>query len=145
MKILISPFSKKLRNGNENPKDYPYWDKLLELIKKHEIKQIGIAGEKILVKDYYQDRPFTEIKQLLDWCDIWISVDNWFPHFVNNYGDKKGIVLWGKSDPKLFGYDNNINLLKGEKNLRKNQFDIWENEVYDENVFVLPEEILKYL
>ena len=36
----------------------------------------------------------------------------------------------------LFGYEQNINLLKDRKYLRQNQFDIWENDVFTEEAFV---------
>ena len=131
MRILIIKGTSKLPNGNRNAKEYPYWDKLLELLKEHEIKEIN----SILTSD--------EIKELVNWSDIWISVDSFLPHFVAYHRQKKGIVLWGKSDPLIFGYTSNINLLKDRKYLRTEQFRWWNDEPYDEDVFVHPEVILQ--
>lgn len=131
MKILIIPNSKQLRSGKRNAKEYPF-DKLYPLLDGHNIK----------ILDYIAD--INELKSLLDWCDVWISVDTYFPHFVQHYGKKRGIVLWGKSDPNIFGYYENDNLLKDRRYLRKDQFDLWENEEW-EDVFVEPQQIISLL
>lgn len=145
MNLLISPFAQKLRNGKNNPKNYYYWDRLIFLLEqKHSIIQIGTKGESKLVKDFRTNLPLKEIKKLLLECDLWISVDSFLPHLAQHVG-KSGIVIFGKSDPNIFGYPNNINILKDIKYLRKNQFDIWENERYDKEVFVEPEEIVEKL
>jgi len=42
--IIIAPFAKSLINNKRNPKNYPYWDKLIKLT--HEkIVQVGVEGE----------------------------------------------------------------------------------------------------
>ena len=37
MKILISPYSQKLPEKKRNPKDFPYWEKTVSLIKNKRI------------------------------------------------------------------------------------------------------------
>lgn len=127
MKILIVP-------GNvHNAKSYPYWDELLELIKDHEIRKIqGILTEQ-------------EIIDLVNWCDIFISIDSFLPHLAHYHKLKRGVVIWGKSDPKIFGYEENINLIKDINHLRSEQFKWWIDEPHDPKVFVSPEEIVKWL
>ena len=52
--IVISPYSKKLRNGKENPKNYPYWEELIAWIQINvgfDIVQVGVEGETKLVDD----------------------------------------------------------------------------------------------
>ena len=49
--IIISPYSKALFNGKQNPKNYPYWKELIEQIDEP-IIQVGIEGEKQLVPDF---------------------------------------------------------------------------------------------
>jgi len=49
--IIISPYSKKLMSGKNNPKNYPYWKELIRLIKEP-IVQVGIEGEDQLVDDF---------------------------------------------------------------------------------------------
>jgi len=139
MKIVLSLFSRKLRNGNRNPKDYHWANELTELLNKnyHTI-QIGITGEpSIGAKEVVLDKTMQDLTNIILDCDVWISVDNFLPHMMNCVG-KPGVVIWGKSDPKIFGYKQNMNILKSDEFLRKNQFDIWENESYDEKVFVIP-------
>ena len=50
MIIIISPYSRKLRNGKTNPKNFPHWEKLVKLLKEdgHTIIQVGVKGEKEL-------------------------------------------------------------------------------------------------
>ena len=144
--ILISPYSRKLRNGNKNPKNYPYWENLIKMLKEidKDIIQIGIDNEKRLVSNFKKNLPLQNIKKLISMSNIWISIDNFLPH-VSYHLQKQGIVLWGHSDPIIFGYPENINLLKNRKYLRKNQFDTWENCEYNEDAFVKPGIIINEL
>jgi len=125
MKLLFSP-------GNiKNAKSYPHWNALEKLLGGHEIKKIeGILQEQ-------------EIIDLIHWCDIWISIDSFLPHLARYHGLKNGIVIWGKSDPLIFGYPENVNLIKDRKYLRAEQFRWWKDEPVDDGVFVSPEEILE--
>lgn len=131
MKILIN-------KGNKyNAKSYPYWDDFVKLAQEHEIKYItGIMT-------------IEEIRALVEWSDAWITIDTFLQHFCAYFKLKRGIVLWGKSDPNLFGYPHNINLLKDRKYLRINQFRDWTREHNDiENnpeSFVSPETLLNAL
>jgi ADP-heptose:LPS heptosyltransferase len=87
------------------------------------------------------DASLDTLGELLSKCETWISVDNFFPHLANLYG-KKGIVLWGQSDPNIFGYQYNLNLLKSRSYLREKQFDIWEACEPKEDAFLTPQEVL---
>jgi ADP-heptose:LPS heptosyltransferase len=109
MKILIN------RGNVFNAKSYPFFDELINELKwrGHEIKEIkGILSEQ-------------EIIDLVNDCDVWITIDTFLQHLCAYYKLKKGIVIWGKSDPTIFGYPENINLLKDKKYLRVNQFRSW--------------------
>ena len=144
--VIISPFSRPLRNGKRNPKEYPFWVELIALLKEKGfyVIQIGVPGETQLTEDF---RPTLKLKELADLmleCRTWISVDNFMHHFGALHG-KPGVVLWGKSDPLIFGHTLNHNLLKSRSFLRKNQIGIWEEEEYDPVVFVAPEEVLPYV
>jgi hypothetical protein len=77
-------------------------------------------------------------------CRTWIGVDSFFQHFCWDLG-KPGIVIWGQSDPNIFGHPENINLLKDRKYLREKQFWLWEQAEYNEEAFVLPVAVLKHL
>jgi len=139
--ILISPFSKALRDGKLNPKNYPYWKETIKLLKGEDIVQVGIKGEDKLVKDFRVGLPLVELKNLIGQCSVWVSVDNFFPHLAHHVG-KPGVVIWGQSDPLIFGYPENTNLLKDRKYLRKFQFDMWEAIQHDKNVFVGPDRVV---
>lgn len=142
-KIIISPYSKILRKqaeGKQHPKNYPYWDEVIKLlkVKDYVIYQVGVKGEPFLnVDQCFHNMSFDSLKDLLLECHTWISVDNFFNHFAT-YHKKPGVVIFATSDPKHFGYEQNINLLKDFKYLRKFQFDVWENQDFIAEAFVEP-------
>ena len=141
--IIIAPYSQKLRNGKENPKNYPYWEELISRIDEP-IIQVGIEGEKQLVNDFRKNRHIDELCTLLKDCRTWIGVDSFFQHLAWREG-KQGIVLWGPSDPLIFGHPENINLIKDRKYLAPNQFLWWEQTEHDPHRFVGVDEVLKHL
>ena len=144
MKILIFPWAKKLRNGGNNPKNYPWWPKLIEQLKLlgHEIIQVGIGEEEQLTEDFRKNLSFNELTQLVQSCDTWIGVDSFGQHLGWSL-NRKGIAIFGQSDPNIFGHPENINVLKSRDYLREQQFWWWEQAEYREDVFVEPEEIIK--
>ena len=141
--IIISPYAKKLANGNRNPKNYPYWQELIKMIDEP-IIQVGIEGEEQLVPDFRKNLQVSELRKLINECITWISCDSFFQHLGWEQG-KQGIVLWSVSDPLIFGHPENINLLKDRANLAQNQFLWWDFTEYDATKFVPPEEVLTSL
>ena len=143
--IIIAPYAQKLRNGKENPKNYPYWELLVqELQKTMHVVQVGITGEKQLVPDFRTNLPIAALRELLWQCKTWIGVDSFFQHLAWDEG-VSGIVLWGPSDPLIFGHPENINLLKDRSYLTENQFLWWESTEHKNDRFVKPIEVLAYL
>ncbi len=140
--VLISPFTKRY-NNKPNAKEYPYWKELIELIRDN-IIQVGIDGETQLVKDFRKNLTMKEIEDLLKDCDYWISIDTYLQHLAHNIG-KNGVVLWGTSDPNIFGYSNNINIIKDRKYLRNNQFNIWNDEIWNPDTFVEAREVYRII
>ena len=144
MHIIISPYSRPLRNGKRNPKDYPLWDEFVSLLKKdgHTVTQIGVKGEEEIpgVDEICFGFDLGNLVELLKKCDTFISVDNFFPHLVDHF-DKPGIVIFSQSDPAIYGHKDNVNVLKDRKYLRENQFDIWEESPYTEEAFPSAEEL----
>lgn len=141
--IIISPYAKRLQNGKENPKNYPFWHELIALIDEH-IIQVGIDGETPLVDDFRPNLSMSELRQLIKDCRIWIGVDSFLQHLAWSEG-KPGIVLWSVSDPLIFGHPENTNLLKSRDNLAKNQFLWWDFTEHNPNHFVPPETVVKYI
>jgi ADP-heptose:LPS heptosyltransferase len=141
--IIISPFVKPLRSGKNNPKNYPHWESLIEMIDEP-IVQIGVEGEKQLVPDFRKNLPISELRKLIQECRTWISCDSFFQHLA--WDEKKpGIVLWGPSDPLIFGHPENVNLLKDRSYLTPNQFLWWEATEHEDERFVEPKDVIKYL
>jgi ADP-heptose:LPS heptosyltransferase len=133
--ILISPFAQKLRNWMPNPKSpTPEWWKSLLGLFNEQIIQIGVTNEPQLVSDFRQNLRLDQIKQLVLSCELWISVDSFLPHLAHHVG-VPGIVIWTLADPNIFGYTENVNILKDRKYLRKDQFGMWESESYNEDAF----------
>lgn len=141
--IIIAPYAQKLRSGKQNPKDYPYWKELIQLINEP-IVQIGVDGEEQLVEDFRKNLSLEDLSGLVKECRTWIAVDSFFQHFAWDLG-KYGIVLWGQSDPVIFGHPDNTNLLKDRRYLRQNQFLLWDMAEYNTECFVQPEDVIKYL
>jgi ADP-heptose:LPS heptosyltransferase len=143
--IIISPYSKKLRTEKpqENPKNYPYWKELISLIDRP-IVQVGVEGEEQLVPDFRKNLSIPELSTLIMECQTWIGVDSFFQHLCWDLG-KPGIVLWGQSDPLIFGHPENTNLLVDRKYLREKQFWWWEQCEYKKECFVSPKEVVKFL
>ena len=140
--ILIAPFSKKLRSGKTNPNNYPFWQGVVEL--RSDFVQIGIEGEERLVPDFRKNLPLSQLRQLINECDTWISCDSFIQHLGWDEG-KKGIVLWSVSDPLIFGHPENVNLLKDRSYLAPNQFGWWEFVEHNHDAFVGPEVVKQAL
>lgn len=146
MKIIIHAWSRKLRNGNENPKNYPYWKDLILLLEQagHQLIQIGEEGEEQLVPDFRKGLKFKELKELIKDCDTWIAIDSFFQHLAWRVG-KRGIVLFGQSNPRIFGHSENMNLYVAERYFRQWQFQTWEEIDNKPDAFVLPNVVMKHI
>lgn len=141
--IILSPYSKFMRNGQKHPKNYPYWEEVISKIKEP-IVQVGVEGEFQLVDDFRKNLPLDQLAQLVNECKTWMSCDSFFQHFCWDLG-KKGIAIFGQSDPNIFGHPENINLLKDRKYLREKQFWIWEQAEFKEDAFVEPNVVIDTL
>jgi ADP-heptose:LPS heptosyltransferase len=141
--IIISPYSKFMRNGAKHPKNYPHWEEVLKHIKEP-VVQVGISGETQMVSDFRQNLPLPELAKLVNESKTWMSCDSFFQHFCWDLG-KPGIVVFGQSDPNIFGHPENINLLQDRKYLREKQFWIWEQAEFIEDAFVSPDVVIEAL
>lgn len=143
--IIIAPYAQRLQSGKLNPKNYPYWETLVQEIRKTDhVVQVGRTGEEQLVEDFRTDLPIPELRQLLIECKAWVGVDSFFQHLAWDEG-KPGIVLWSVSDPLIFGHAENVNLLKDRSYLARNQFLFWDNTPHNPDAFVKPEVVLNAL
>ena len=147
--IIISPYSKKLPNGNLCAKDYPYWKELVHLLKSNHdvfISQAGVKGESLVfgVDECLHGMELWELQIKLEKCDFWISVDNFFHHFAALHS-VRGAAIFSKSNPEIFGHPQNLNVFKDKSYFRPNQFDYWSNEPYDKESFLDPLELYKII
>jgi len=144
LKVLIHSQAKSCKDGSVSPKDYPYFDELIEKIKNNfenvEINQLGSPKDKKLnkINNYYFDVNLQDIKNLINEHDLWISVDSFLPHYCNCYNLKNGFVIYTVSDPLIFGYKNNINLIKDRKYIRDRKiiFIYYKKEDFNKNAFI---------
>ena len=143
--IILSPWAKALLSNKPNPKSPPliWWRKLIKLIDEP-LVQIGIKGEVQLVPDFRRDLSISALCDLLQECRTFIAVDSFFQHLAWDQ-NKPGIVIWGQSNPNIYGHDIHTNLLKGAEYLMKDQFLMWELIPYREDCFVTPEEVVTHL
>ena len=147
MNILISLGSRKLRNGNNNPKNYPYAKELVKLLRKQDHNVIQARGndDPILGADEVEtDLPLKKLAEVITGCHLFISVDSFIQHYCTYLG-KRGIVIFSRSDPLIFGYPQNVNLLKSRDLLRPWQFGTWEEDTFTEEAFVRPEVVMDAL
>lgn len=79
--IIIHPYAARLRNGKQNPKNFPYWRELIAMLDE-EIVQVGIEGEEQLVPDFRKNLTIKELETLISECRTWIAVDSFFQHLA---------------------------------------------------------------
>jgi hypothetical protein len=142
--IVLSPWSKMMPDNRTNAKNYHRWVDVvsgLKLRNMHVI-QVGLPGESIVtgVDETRFGLRFSELETLVRNCTTWCSVDNFFHHFCAFIG-KPGVVVWGKSDPLLFGHSMHTNIVNRDK-LRPLQFELWKNEPFDPTVFPEPHTVI---
>lgn len=147
MRILLQLQARKLRDsGAANPKDYPFAKELCGILldQGHELIQIGGDQDDQLVDNFQKGRTFQEVQEMIREGDTAICCDTFLQHACW-YGGKKAIVIFGMSDPSIFGHRENLNLLKDRKYLRPNQFDLYYISDYNPNAFVAPEVVIDAL
>lgn len=141
--IVISPFTRKPQSGTSNPKDYPWWPELISLLPTP-VVQVGVSSEPSLVSDHRKDLSLTDLSKLIAECDLWISCDSFLQHFAWDLG-KPGAVLWGPSDPLIYGHPENLNICKGRDVLAPDQFVMWHMIDVDPERFVKPLDVIHQL
>lgn len=130
--VLIARGVRPLRNGNRSAKDYPFWNELIEKLKAYyEVKEIT-------------EMPLDDLETFIKSSLTVICCDSFCQHFCWSIG-KRALVLWGKSDPEIFGHPENINLLKDKKYLRPDPYRWWEDVPYQPEAFVSHDEVIKSL
>lgn len=145
MKIIVAPYSRSRKDGKRNPKNYPWWQLLLEELAsdRHELTVITYGEEEhinVAAKTYTPGRLYS-VESLLESHDMFMSVDNYMQHMAHFLG-VRGVVMYGPSDPRIFGYKENLNLYEDEKFFRPHQFQTWDECDFSEDAFMRPEKAL---
>ena len=145
MTILYAPFARAMPQlaGKPSPKSYPFAKELADLIvARHTLVQLGGQEDEELTPDFRKNLSFDEVGKLISTCDTAVCVDSYLQHHCW-YLNKKAIVLWGISDPLIFGHPIHDNLLVSRSFLRPNQFDLYYSNEHNPGAFVLPEVVLE--
>jgi len=147
VKLLLAPFAARgpSLGGKPSPKDYPWPKELAELLEtEHDVIQMAGAEDVQVAKDVRRNLPHPQVVELIKWSDTGICVDSYLQHAFWEVG-KPAIVLFGISDPLIFGHPENLNLLRDRKYLRPQQFDLYYVNQYCNEAFVSPEEVIEAL
>ena len=108
------------------------------------VVQVGVTDEQQLTADFRKNLTMSELENLVQTCRTWISCDSFFQHFCWDLG-KPGVVIWGQSDPNIFGHPENTNLLKDRSYLYHNQFLSWDLIPLRQDCWVTPQTIMEAL
>jgi ADP-heptose:LPS heptosyltransferase len=147
VKLLFAPFAARSPSlgGKPSPKDYPFAKELAELLElSHEVIQLGGNEDAQVAKDVRRNLPHEQVCELIKWSDTGVCVDSYLQHAFWEVG-KPAIVLFGISDPIIFGHPENVNLLRDRKFLRERQFDLYYTNEYCNEAFVSPKEVIAKL
>ena len=61
--------------------------------------QIGDASDKQAMRQVLSEK---EIIDLINWATVYLATDSFPQHLCAYHKLKKGIVIWGKSDPEIY-------------------------------------------
>ena len=145
-KILIQPYAAIPHDAKElgkNPKDWPFFNELVESMPEHEWIQIGFGNKPIKgAREVVTNR--NGVIALIKECDTWICVDTWLQHLATLTCKKRGVVVFSRSEPKMFGHKENINLLKSQMYVQS-PYARWEAKNYTKAAFVSVEKVVNAL
>ena len=136
--MLIEPHI-LISSGTHKAKCYPYWDELAYILtnKGYHITQLGIGDQKRICAgignpniDYVWDKPLKEVEDVVRQVGDFVAIDNFLHHLAHQLG-VRGAVIYGPSDPRLFGYSDQINIIKKYEYLRKDQLGFYRDYVWE--------------
>jgi ADP-heptose:LPS heptosyltransferase len=148
MRIIIAPCERKWYD-KVCAKCFPYWEEVVAKLEArgHHLIQVSQLHQTRYAKDFRLDSfgnnlTLAEMGRILrEEADMIITIDSFFQHLSHQNG-KHGVVIFSKSPPEVFGYPENINLLKDRKYIREKWFRVWKEEPYDKDAFVTADEVV---
>jgi hypothetical protein len=131
-------------------KTYPFWNILIDNLKEagYKVVQFKFKNEPSYNNvDEVITPSFPTIVELLKDPDSYlISNDSFIPHLLNVYlPTKKNFVLFGCTNPDIYGYSQNINILKSKSFLVENQFTVLKDLQPNKNMWIEPIFILEII
>ena len=145
--ILFAPFAARSPSlgGRPSPKDYPKVKELAELLENEdEVIQVGGGNDEQVCQNFQPNLSFDGLGKLIHASRTGVCVDSYLSHCYWYFG-RRAIVLFGISDPLIFGHPENLNLLVDRKFLRPRQFDLYYLDQYNPQAFVDPPTVMKAL
>lgn len=146
-KLVLAPYAAQLPNDKLNAKNFPYWPEVVGRLNAQgcEVIQIGLPYEQQIegVGQFLRGWPLKELRKVIESADGWLSIDSWLPHFCATERLQGGVVIWAQSNPRIWGYPHNTNLLKSKDFLRQYQYAPWWDAEYNESAFVSAEEVVE--
>jgi len=120
--VLIHTAGSNLEQNNDlgNPnvfnlnKDwvYEHWVNLVNLLyNDFDVVQVGLPNERLIngAFDLRGKISFRQILALVMYCQTWVDIDSFLQH-AGAAVKKPGVVLWGRTDPRIFGHALNANM-----------------------------------
>lgn len=145
MTLLYAPFAARAPSlgGKPSPKDYPHAQELAaKLQENYEVIQVAGNDDLQVVSDVRRNLTFDEVGKLISESDGGVCVDSYLQHHFWFTG-RRAVVLFGISDPLIFGHPENLNLLRDRSFLRPQQFDLYYTNQYNTEAFVKPGEVME--
>lgn len=131
--------------GTPSPKDYPFARELAERMEENrQVIQVGGGEDEQVATEFRANLSFDDLGKLIEECETAVCVDSFLQHAMWFFS-KPAIVLWGISDPEVFGHPEHINLLRDRKFLRPNQFDLYYKNEHRPEAFFTPPEVIEKL
>ena len=106
--IQFQPFSK----GNEKKNWFiNRWQELIKRNNQFSFLQVGLADETYISGciDLRGKLSIRESIALQKYCKLFIGVDSFLNH-ATNFTRTKGVIIFGRSRPKIWGYKENVNI-----------------------------------
>lgn len=93
--------------------DYDKWEKIINFYPKFDFIQLGVKDEKYINGAIDFRSKFSLRQQLSVLCHskMYIGLDSFWNHAARAL-DIKSVILFGPTNPKVWGYDGNINIYK---------------------------------
>ena len=144
IRVIIAPYAKYRIDGERNAKDYPRWAEVLDLLSSDcEMTQVIHGREGELRRSdgseisYVRGLRIPEIERAVLKSDLFLCSDTYMQHMAHYVG-RRGVVIFGPSDPGIFGYAENVNMFADRKYFRPFQFQTWRECDFNPDAFVTP-------